>query len=96
VYASINFGRKRSDSDFIIENLTQLEKIDISKLTELQFRIILTDDLLLDPKNPETRRGFRVNVYAQDQDALDEFHATVDAFFEALKKEREKIRKGGR
>lgn len=54
-------------------------------LDRLQWRLILTDDLLLSPSNPETREEFKVKAYALDQQALDEFHQKVDALFEKIK-----------
>jgi hypothetical protein len=87
VYASYAVGVKRDDSSGIIKNMPNAAALDNETLRRLQFRMILTDDFLLNPTNPEVRKGFKVKAYAQDQKALYEFQATVDEFFDGIKKE---------
>ena len=58
-------------------------------LGRIQHRLILTDDYLLNPHNPETQEGFKVKAYALNQDSLDEFHQNVDALFEKIRSNRE-------
>jgi hypothetical protein len=89
VYAALPRGKKRGNSSEIIENMPSIEKLDDKTLIDLQFRVILTDDFLLNPSNLDIRKGFKVNAYAQDQKALEEFHRKVDEFFEGIKKDLE-------
>jgi hypothetical protein len=95
VYASLPGGRQRSGSSWITKNMPHIEEFDDKTLTELQFRVILTDDFLLNPKNPEVRRGFKAYAYTQEQKALDEYQTDVDEFFDDIAKELKQKKKEG-
>ncbi len=55
----------------------------VDELNELQWRLVLTDDLLLNPQN----KDFKITAYTLEQESLTAFHAKVDAIFEAIKKD---------
>lgn len=55
--------------------------------TGLEYRLILTQNLLLNPLNPKVAENFSINAYIANQEALDTFHAQVDAIVAEMEKE---------
>lgn len=52
---------------------------EYNRLENLQTRIALTTDKLLDASNPKVRKSFEVVPYTENPQALDEFHKKVDS-----------------
>lgn len=62
-----------------------VETTNLQSINELQWRVILTDDILLNPNSAEVINGdFKVFAYSMDQDKLDELHQAIDQIIELI------------
>jgi hypothetical protein len=84
---SIN-GAKEENPSVILNALMQRPFSVASQINGLQWRVILTDDILLNPKSPELLRGdFKVFTHSMEQDKLAAFHKRIDAIVAQIRKD---------
>ncbi len=57
---------------------------EADRINSLQYRLILTDDLLLNPSNERISSNFSVKAYVEHAHALATFHTAVDAIVESI------------
>ncbi len=105
IYASRAFGSKSDVSinetkeenpSVILNALIQRPFSVTSQINYLQWRVILTDDILLNPNSPELLRGdFKVFTHSMEQDKLAAFHKRIDAIVAQIRKDALADRVGG-
>lgn len=60
---------------------------EADRINALQYRLILTQDLLLNPSNTRVAEYFSVHAYVENKQALDKFHTQIDALVAEIEKE---------
>lgn len=95
VYSSKPYGIKhnvhittKKHTDNVVDILNALRhnpaKIK-DEIDGLQFRVVLTQDKLLDITNPEIYNNFEIYAYCAPQSALETFHMTVQEVIQEIK-----------
>jgi hypothetical protein len=87
IYVSKPWGRKRwvSMADRATNNVLDIMKaysapelsLKESDINEIQYRVVLTDSLLLDVFNKNIYENFEIHAYANPQIALESFHQKI-------------------
>jgi hypothetical protein len=88
VYTSVPFGRKRNvclqnDQTGNIAKIMQAystakPELSSKDINEIQYRVVLTADKLLDVLNKNIYENFEIHAYANPQSVLEEFHKEIN------------------
>lgn len=102
VYPSLPYGYKlnvyNKETGQKISELSEVFKIAKNKpfnisihegiaLDQLQFRLIVDKNLLLNSDNPEVKKHFKVKAFAGDPESLTKFHQEIDQIVQEIKAE---------
>ena len=93
VYACYPYGIQAEGSSDKVKNILDVQKLSDKELRSLQFRMILTEDCLLNPQAPEVQKGFKAIADCQNPAALYDFKQEANEEFEKLKEEIEQDKK---
>lgn len=97
IYVSAPLGEKRSVSiaDKKTESILDIMKafsspepsLHARDIDYIQYRVVLTDSLLLDVFNERIYENFEIHAYANPQEALETFHKEISSIMEQIEQE---------
>jgi hypothetical protein len=94
IYVSEPFGKKRlvKMADSTTENILDIMKafsspeLSLYDINGIQYRVVLTDTLLLDVFNKNIYENFEIHAYANPQEALETFHQEIRIIMEQIER----------